>query len=240
MDEFVLPVSLIYAPFCLYLCFLLLLGLRRFPTVLGGTAEKFLFAFALSGIVIFQIAPALIPLRTLDLYGIWAPAVFFVLYLLTVFLLASCSARKLYIYNITEEDFRKIPEIPLFDASAGDAGGASRESSPAGNAAPAEITPAAATRLRRIGNHLVFPEEKLILSAEHFVFPVSGFILRSSETDLSAGQWRALLGEVNAYVSACRQNLKRQLLVYLLWLGTAAFGCCFFRFLVVPLLNYIL
>ncbi|MBQ3387827.1 MAG: hypothetical protein IJG60_01275 [Thermoguttaceae bacterium] len=234
MDEFVLPVSLVYAPFCFYICFLLLLGLRKFPTVMRGTAEKFLFAFGLSGFVILQIAPAIFPLRTLDLYGIYAYAVFLLLYLLIVFLLASCSARKLYIYNITEEDIRKIPEIPFFDVSSGDAPQASQEFS------PAEISPACATRLRRAGNNLIFPEAKLILSVEYFVFPVSGAVLRSSETNLSAEQWRALLGEVNAYVSTCRQNLKRQLLIYLLWLGTAVFGCCFFRFLFAPLLNFIL
>ena len=239
MDEFVLPVSLVYAPFCLYLCFLLLLGLRRFPTVLRGAAEKFLFALSLSGFVVFQIAPAIIPLRTLDLYGLYAPAVFFILYLLVVFLLASCSARKLYIYNITAEDILKIPEIPLFDPPSGEEGLPAQEP-PAESGPSAETAPAAAPRLCRIGNNLIFPGEKLILSVEYFVFPVSGVILRSSETDLSAERWRALLGEVNAYVSTCRQNLKRQLLIDLLWLGTAAVAYCFFRFLFAPLLNFIL
>ena len=75
------------ATLAVYLLYLLHLRLRRHTTVLSGRADRLLLALGLSGIVVFDIGPAVIPLGSLDLYGAFALILFFLLYLQVVFYL---------------------------------------------------------------------------------------------------------------------------------------------------------
>ena len=96
-----------------YLFFLVYLRLRQRTTVLSGRTDRLLLALGLSGIVVFDIGPAVIPLGSLDLYGGLALLLFFLLYLQVVFYLDSSFSRRIIVYNLGESDFDAIPAVPI-------------------------------------------------------------------------------------------------------------------------------
>lgn len=184
-----------------YLLFLVCLRLRRYTTVLSGRTDRLLLALGLSGVVVFDIGPAVIPLGALDLYGVFALILFFLLYIQVVFYLDSSFAQRIVVYNLSESDFGSIPAVPVPEWN-GAAGKAPAEESvpaavpedpPAPHAAP-EAPP---TRLRRAGGALLFPPRGLTLSVEYS--PRSRCaVLRVSGRRAPAGDWKALQKEVHA------------------------------------------
>ena len=193
------------ATLAVYLLYLLHLRLRRHTTVLSGRADRLLLALGLSGIVVFDIGPAVIPLGSLDLYGAFALILFFLLYLQVVFYLDASFSRRIIVYNLSESDFDAIPAVPIPRWNASKEGAAAEDASEPGNseelpapqadstAVPAE-TP---TRLRRAGGALVFPPLGLTLSVEYSPFTRCA-VLRISGKRPPAEDWKVLQKEVRA------------------------------------------
>lgn len=224
-EPFVSPLFA-YGPLYLYLVLLLALASRKFPSVLGGRTAYFLLALGLSGIVLSQIAPAVVPLRTFDLYGKYTFVFLFVLYLLVVFCLTSSSSREIVIYNLQEEDLLKIPEIALPSPIAQNQSLSAEENTPAdsdplaGNrAAPS------GTSLFRAGKNLIFPGRGTVLSVEFSGWLVSSAVLRSFGPEIAPEDWRVLRNEIRSSFSACRQNPWSRFRNYALWGILIVFTC---------------
>lgn len=171
----------------IYLLFLLRLRLRRYTTVLSGRTDRFLLVLGLSGIVVFDIGPAVIPLGSLDLYGVFALLLFFLLYIQIVFYLDSSFSQRVVIYNLSESDFDTIPTIPVPEWNG--AVGEPPAAEPEEGAHP--------TRLRRAGGALLFPPRGLTLSVEYSARSRCA-VLRISGRRAPAEDWKALQKEVRA------------------------------------------
>ena len=180
-----------------YLFFLVYLRLRQRTTVLSGRTDRLLLALGLSGIVVFDIGPAVIPLGSLDLYGALALFLFFLLYLQVVFYLDSTFSRRIIVYNLGESDFDAIPAVPIpqWNASGETP---SAEESPAVDFAEESATAAERpTLLRRAGGAILFPPRGLTLSVDYS--PRSRCaVLRISGRRPSAEDWKTLQKEVHA------------------------------------------
>ncbi|MBO7726169.1 MAG: hypothetical protein J6S40_06835 [Thermoguttaceae bacterium] len=183
-----------------YLLFLICLRLRRYTTVLNGRTDRLLLALGLSGIVVFDIGPAIIPLGSLDLYGIFALILFFLLYLQVVFYLDTSLSRRIVVYNLSESDFDAVPTVPIPEWNASDEMPAAASDSTEKPFTPQTDSAAPAkrpTRLRRAGGALVFPPRGLTLSIEYA--PRSRCaVLRISGRRPSAEEWKELQNEVHA------------------------------------------
>ena len=183
-----------------YLLFLIWLRLRRYTTVLSGRTDRLLLALGLSGVVVFDIGPAVIPLGALDLYGVFALVLFFLLYIQAVFYLDSSFAQRIVVYNLGGSDFDSIPAIPVPEWNGTDGKAPAGEDPPAAvpeEPAPHTVLAAPPTRLRRAGGALLFPPRGLTLSVEYS--PRSRCaVLRVSGRRAPAGDWKALQKEVHA------------------------------------------
>ncbi len=190
---------IIFVPLLAYLVFLSHLHSREKTTVLSGRTDRLLLALGLSGIVVFGIGPTVIPLGSLDLYGVFALVLFFLLYLALVFYLDAAFSQRIIVYNLSESDFDSIPAvaIPEWNSAAGPVSEKNAEPAVPDAAAPET---SAETKLRRVGGALVLPERGLTLSIE-YTRRIRCAVLRVSGRRASPEDWKALQNEVRACFS---------------------------------------
>lgn len=104
MEWMNIDVLLTVGPLFLYFYFITSLHFRRTPALFTGRTDAVLLALSLSGFVMTKFAPAIVPLRSLDLYGPYTWVLLFSLYIFLVFELSSIFPRKFVVYHVGTDD----------------------------------------------------------------------------------------------------------------------------------------